>query len=138
MLGFGATTPSVGFNFADFVNITPSPAQGAFSRTPVLGKGGDGSSSNNGAISRTPLAAREARRRINFDGLMPMSTSGMNASMTVDDDDDDDGDNNNDNDRENGRHGSGNGDENGGGRGGRDVGKRPRGLGMELGGELVS
>ena len=100
-----------------------------------MGKGGaDGSSSNNG-IPRTPLAAREARRRINFDGSTPMSSSGMNTSMTVGDGNDDD-EYNNDNDTRNGPHGSGNGDDSIGRRGGRE--KRPRGLGMELGGELVS
>ena len=56
LLGLG--TPGQHFNFADFVNVTPSPAQGAFSsRTPGLAK--------------TPLAAREARRRLNFDSLAP-------------------------------------------------------------------
>ncbi|KAI5806249.1 hypothetical protein EDC01DRAFT_140782 [Geopyxis carbonaria] len=50
-------TPQTGFNFADFVNITPSPAQGAFG--PV-GRG-------------TPIAA--ARRRLNFDQLVPPSGS---------------------------------------------------------------
>lgn len=35
--GFGApNTPSQNFDFADFVNITPSPAQNAFSKTPRL------------------------------------------------------------------------------------------------------
>lgn len=54
----GFNTPGQQFNFADFVNITPSPAQGAFgSRTPGLAK--------------TPLAAKEARRRLNFDNLVP-------------------------------------------------------------------
>ena len=55
----GFNTPGQQFNFADFVNVTPSPAQGAFlgSRTPGLPK--------------TPLAAREARRRLNFDSLVP-------------------------------------------------------------------
>jgi hypothetical protein len=82
---FGFSTPGQNFNFADFVNITPSPAQAAFgSRTP----GG----------ARTPLAAREARRRINFDSLVP---PGGSPIMT----------------RSSGRG---------------------EGLGMELGGELVS
>ena len=54
----GANTPGQQFNMADFVNITPSPAQGAFgSRTPC--------------ITKTPLAAREARRHLNFDTLAP-------------------------------------------------------------------
>ncbi|KAF8536043.1 hypothetical protein BDD12DRAFT_891146 [Trichophaea hybrida] len=50
-------TPQTGFNFADFVNITPSPAQGAFG--PV-GRG-------------TPIA--NARKRLNFDQLVPPSGS---------------------------------------------------------------
>lgn len=83
-LGFGPNTPSTNFNFADFVNVTPSPAQGAWSRTPAAGK--------------TPIAAREARRKLNFDALLP-PTSSPNLSRT-----------------------SGN----------------QSGLGMELGGELVS
>ena len=50
-------TPQTGFNFADFVNITPSPAQGAF-----------------GAVGRgTPIA--NARKRLNFDQLVPPSES---------------------------------------------------------------
>lgn len=83
-LGFGPHTPgTANFNFADFVNVTPSPAQGAWSRTPTVG--------------RTPAAAREARRRLNFDQLMP-PTSSPNLTRTP----------------------------------------RSNGLGMELGGELVS
>jgi hypothetical protein len=49
--GFAPTTPSTAFNFADFVNITPSPAQGAWPKTP----------------GKTPLLALEARRRLTFD-----------------------------------------------------------------------
>ncbi|KAK5172853.1 uncharacterized protein LTR77_002973 [Saxophila tyrrhenica] len=81
---FGPNTPGTNFNFADFVNVTPSPAQGSFNRTPNVG--------------RTPAAAREARRKLNFDNLVPPSSSPV---MT--------------------RSGS-----------------RNEGLGMELGGELVS
>lgn len=85
----GFNTPGQQFNFADFVNITPSPAQGAFgSRTP--------------GPARTPLAAKEARRRLNFDSLAP--PGGSPTIGTV-------------------------------GRG--SLGKEA-GLGMELGGELVS
>ena len=58
----GFSTPGQQFNFADFVNVTPSPAQGAFgSRTPALAK--------------TPLVAKEARRRLNFDSLVPPGSS---------------------------------------------------------------
>ena len=57
MGGFN-TTPGQNFNFSDFVNVTPSPAQGAFgNRTP--------------ALTKTPLAAKEARRKLNFDALVP-------------------------------------------------------------------
>ncbi|MCJ1469347.1 hypothetical protein MMC07_007980 [Pseudocyphellaria aurata] len=85
----GFNTPGQQFNFADFVNITPSPAQGAFgSRTP--------------GPPRTPLAAKEARRRLNFDSLVPPGGSPIIGTV---------------------------------GRG--SVGKEA-GLGMELGGELVS
>jgi hypothetical protein len=59
--GFGLATPSTNVNFADFLNMTPSPAQagGPWNRTPVAGGG------------RTPAAAREARRHLNFDNLHP-------------------------------------------------------------------
>ncbi|MCJ1373787.1 hypothetical protein MMC20_005017 [Loxospora ochrophaea] len=81
-------TPGQQFNFSDFVNVTPSPAQGAFgSRTP--------------AMSKTPLAAREARRRLNFDTIV--APNGSPVSNV-----------------------------------GRGVASSSSGLGMELGGELVS
>jgi len=60
-LNFGPTTPGTNFNFADFVNVTPSPAQGSWTRTPIAG--------------RTPAAAKEARRKLNFDTLMPPTSS---------------------------------------------------------------
>ena len=51
-------TPGQGFNFADFVNVTPSPAQLPWGgRTP--------------GMPRTPSAARAARRGLNFDALVP-------------------------------------------------------------------
>lgn len=85
----GFNTPGQNFSWADFVNITPSPAQGAFgNRTPGLPK--------------TPLAAKEARRRLNLDSLIP-----PNGSPTL----------------------------NGTTRG---SSTKDTGLGMELGGELVS
>ncbi|KAI9845442.1 MAG: hypothetical protein M1837_004920 [Sclerophora amabilis] len=88
MNGFGPNTPSPAFNFADFVNITPSPAQAAWgSRTPVT--------------TKTPLAAREARRRLNFDALgPPIASPSANGRNTG--------------------------------------GTKQKGLGMELGGELIS
>ena len=90
------STPGIGgfntpgqFNFADFVNITPSPAQGAFgNRTP--------------GIAKTPLAAKEARRRLNFDTLVPPGGSPNISNI------------------------------------GRGSINKDSGLGMELGGELVS
>lgn len=65
-LGFGPNTPSTNFNFADFVNVTPSPAQGAFTRTPVAG--------------RTP--ATGARRRLNFDNLVPPTSNSPELRRT--------------------------------------------------------
>ncbi|KAF2259967.1 hypothetical protein CC78DRAFT_42279 [Lojkania enalia] len=57
--GFGLNTPSANLNFAEFLNMTPSPAQvgSSWNRTP--------------ATAKTPAAAREARRRLNFDNLLP-------------------------------------------------------------------
>ncbi|KKK13015.1 hypothetical protein P175DRAFT_0500646 [Aspergillus ochraceoroseus IBT 24754] len=52
-------TPNQQFNFADFVNVTPSPAQPVWGgRTP-------------GGIARTPLATKDGRKRSNFDNLLP-------------------------------------------------------------------
>ncbi|KAL4906016.1 hypothetical protein BDW74DRAFT_177044 [Aspergillus multicolor] len=52
-------TPNQQFNFADFVNVTPSPAQPAWGgRTP-------------GGLGRTPLASKDVRRRSNLDNLLP-------------------------------------------------------------------
>lgn len=62
----GFNTPGQQFNFADFVNITPSPAQGAFGNTPI--------------IAKTPLAAKEARRRLNLDTLVPPGLGSPNVS----------------------------------------------------------
>jgi hypothetical protein len=64
--GFGLATPSTNLNFAEFLNMTPSPAQvvGPWNRTPIAGGG------------RTPAAAREARRRLNFDNLHPPTGEG--------------------------------------------------------------
>lgn len=86
---FGLATPGTNLNFAEFLNMTPSPAQvaGAWARTP--------------GPTKTPLAAREARRRLNFDSLMPPSASPRLGSFTS-------------------RSG------------------KAEGLGMDLGGELVS
>ncbi|KAK4497242.1 hypothetical protein PRZ48_011692 [Zasmidium cellare] len=80
--GFGPTTPGTNFCFSDFINVTPSPAQGPWTRTPVAG--------------RTPGAS--TRRRLDFNNLMPPTSS--SPVMTRN--------------------------------------SRSEGLGMELGGELVS
>lgn len=64
--GFSHMTPGLGtpgqqFNFADFVNVTPSPAQPVWGgRTP-------------GNPGRTPLTA--TRKRLNFDNLVPPGAS---------------------------------------------------------------
>ena len=56
-------TPGQGFNFADFVHVTPSPAQLPWGgRTP--------------GMPRTPAAARAARRGLNFDALVPPTGHG--------------------------------------------------------------
>ena len=60
-----AASPLAPFNFADYLNVTPSPAQAPF------GGGGTGTGRTPGGATRTPLAAKEARRRLNFDNLVP-------------------------------------------------------------------
>ncbi|KAI4097174.1 MAG: hypothetical protein LQ344_000584 [Seirophora lacunosa] len=85
----GFSTPGQNFAWADFINVTPSPAQGAFgNRTP--------------GVPRTPLAAKEARRRLNLDSL---GNSGGSPNLS---------------------------------NVGRGSISKDSGLGMELGGELVS
>lgn len=85
----GFSTPGQGFAWADFINVTPSPAQGAFgNRTPGL--------------PMTPLAAKEARRRLNLDPSGPSVGSPTLSNI------------------------------------GRGSAAKSTGLGMELGGELVS
>lgn len=61
LFGFGFQTPSQNFNFSDFCNVTPSPAQGNWPKTP--------------GTAKTPSATREARRKLNFDALMPPNSS---------------------------------------------------------------
>jgi hypothetical protein len=87
--GFGLATPSTNLNFAEFLNMTPSPAQvnANWNRTPIAGG------------PRTPAAVREARRRLNYENLHP--PTGENSHI------------------------------------GTHIGK-VEGLGMDLGGELVS
>lgn len=88
--GFALQTPTANLNFAEFLNMSPSPAQvsGQWMRTPIAAK--------------TPVAAREARRRINFENLLP--PAGDSPRMGVD----------------------------------RSGAVKVEGLGMDLGGELVS
>lgn len=52
-------TPSNNVNFADFCNVTPSPARSAWPKTPAT------------AILRTPLAVSSAKRMLNFEQLVP-------------------------------------------------------------------
>ncbi|DAA78232.1 TPA_exp: Uncharacterized protein A8136_4208 [Trichophyton benhamiae CBS 112371] len=78
-------TPSQPFNFADFVNVTPSPAQrGWSSRTPLTTTAATAAATTNnttasasgGAVSRTPRTPRttkDVRKRLNFDALAPPS-----------------------------------------------------------------
>lgn len=57
LFGFSLSTPSNNFNFADFCNVTPSPAQ------------------VNWAATKSPMSTREPRRKLNFDGhLVPGSS----------------------------------------------------------------
>ncbi|KAF1946523.1 hypothetical protein EJ02DRAFT_235862 [Clathrospora elynae] len=65
--GFGLATPSTNLNFAEFLNMSPSPAQpgASWNRTPIA--------------SRTPAAVREARRRLNFDNLVAPTADSSHA-----------------------------------------------------------
>lgn len=51
-------TPGNPFNFADYLNVTPSPAQGPWNKTPKTPK--------TPGLLKTPNATRETRRRLNF------------------------------------------------------------------------
>lgn len=61
--GFAPHTPSAGFNFADYVQLTPSPAQAAFVRTP-------------GMLKTPTVGGKEGRRR----GNLPLSPLVSNAT----------------------------------------------------------
>lgn len=62
-LGLNFSTPGQPFNFADFVNVTPSPAQRQWAnRTPRV-------------LSKTPIGAKDVRKRLNFDTLAPPAAS---------------------------------------------------------------
>ncbi|RAR09590.1 transcription factor nrm1 whi5 [Stemphylium lycopersici] len=69
--GFGLATPSTNLNFAEFLNMTPSPAQahGSWNRTPIA--------------TRTPAAVREARRHLNFDNIVPPTGDGPHMGVHV-------------------------------------------------------
>lgn len=85
---FGLATPSTNVNFADFLNMSPSPAQvpgGSWNRTPIA--------------TRTPAAVREARRRLNFENIVAPNGDGTHMNARI---------------------------------------GKVEGLGMDLGGELVS
>ncbi|KAL9055682.1 MAG: hypothetical protein Q9162_003408 [Coniocarpon cinnabarinum] len=75
--GWNPHTPSANFNFGEFLNVTPSPAQGAFgSKTPGRTPGG----------LKTPSAARDTRRRLMF-GASPRVgelTPGGGADLGID------------------------------------------------------
>jgi hypothetical protein len=65
-------TPGSAINYYDFINFTPSPSQGLeFYRTP------------NAALAKTPLVAREARRRLNYDSLVPPTGSPALENLTA-------------------------------------------------------
>ncbi|KAI4823205.1 hypothetical protein E4T44_10110 [Aureobasidium sp. EXF-8845] len=57
LFGFALNTPSTNLNFADFCNVTPSPAQ------------------LNWSASKSPLSTREPHRKLNFDGLLQSGSS---------------------------------------------------------------
>jgi len=61
-MGFGGPqTPNAApFDFGAFVNITPSPAQRSWQRTPKTP-----------ANSKTPVTYREARRKLTFEAMPP-------------------------------------------------------------------
>ncbi|KAK2738937.1 hypothetical protein FQN57_006731 [Myotisia sp. PD_48] len=65
------STPGQHFNFADFVNVTPSPAQRQWnSRTPL-------------ALPKTPRTTRGVRKRLNFDALHPPSSVSPQSNNAV-------------------------------------------------------
>jgi hypothetical protein len=69
--GYGIATTPNNLNFAEFLNMSPSPAQAQFgsswNRTPVTATK---------TATKTPATLREARRRINFDNLAPPTGEG--------------------------------------------------------------
>lgn len=67
LANFNPNTPSQNFDFADFVNITPSPAQGAWPKTP--------------RTIKTPLTV--ARRRLTFDNPNPNPTMSNQGSSST-------------------------------------------------------
>ncbi|KAI9818000.1 MAG: hypothetical protein M1826_001433 [Phylliscum demangeonii] len=109
MTGFGLpapATPAQPFPFADFLNVTPSPAQGPWMpRTPTTVRTPPN-------IVSTPPAAQEVRRDLHRDSMLPVAVSPSLSSPRGD----------------GGRHAHAHAHGLG----------RNTGLGMELGGELVS
>ena len=68
-VGLFLQTPGQNFNFADFVNVTPSPAQLPWGgRTP--------------GVPKTPGATRLTRRGLNFDTLAPPMGSSRGQQKT--------------------------------------------------------
>ncbi|WEW55183.1 hypothetical protein PRK78_000612 [Emydomyces testavorans] len=66
-LGVNLNTPGQAFNFADFVNVTPSPAQRQWgNRTPRV-------------LPKTPIATKDVRKRLNFDALVPPAAGSPNS-----------------------------------------------------------
>jgi hypothetical protein len=72
--GYGIATTPNNLNFAEFLNMTPSPGQAQFgsswNRTPVT-------ATKTLTAPKTSSTAREARRRINFDNLPPPTGEGL-------------------------------------------------------------
>lgn len=66
MYGFGPHTPGPTFNFADFVNVTPSPAQAAWPKTP-------------GTI-KASVATMETRRQLKADSK-PKTIQGLGMEL---------------------------------------------------------
>ncbi|KAJ5882813.1 uncharacterized protein N7473_011075 [Penicillium subrubescens] len=69
MLATRLGTPDQRFSFADFVNVTPSPAQSAWGgRTP-------------GNLGRSPLSTEGAHKQMNFDALLQPSLAPEGARL---------------------------------------------------------
>lgn len=72
MMGYGApNTPGQPFDFSEYVNITPSPAQSAWSRTPIV---------------KTPMALARNRRLTYENQMSSGSPSSRSHAMPLGDD----------------------------------------------------